>query len=59
MKIIKLLIILTAFLIMISSALTLFSTPDKTPVYVNVAAMACLVAVVTLQNFQRNKQKEQ
>ncbi len=59
MKIIKLLIILTAFLIMISSALTLFSTPDRTPVYVNVAAMACLVAVVTLQNFQRNKQKEQ
>ncbi len=59
MKIIKLLIILTAFLIMISSALTLFSTPDRTPVYVNIAAMACLVAVVTLLNFQRNKQKEQ
>ena len=59
MKIIKLLIILTAFLIMISSALTLFSTPDRTPVYVNVAEMACLVAVVPLQNFQRNKQKEQ
>lgn len=59
MKIIKLLIILTAFLIMISSALTLFSTSDRTPVYVNVAAMACLVAVVTILNFRQNKQKEQ
>lgn len=56
MKAIKLLIILTAFLIMISSVLTLVSTPDRTPVYVNVAAMACLVAVVALQNFQRHKQ---
>ena len=33
MKIIRLLIILTAFLLMISSALSLFSNTDRTPVY--------------------------
>ena len=35
MKIIRLLIILTAFLLMISSALSLFSNTDRTPVYIN------------------------
>lgn len=54
MKIVRLLIILTAFLIMISSALTLTSTLNRTPVYINVAAMACLVAIITLLNFKRN-----
>ena len=48
MKIIRLLIILTAFLLMISSALSLFSNTDRTPVYINVASMACLMIVVTL-----------
>lgn len=47
----------TAFLIMISSALTLYSTPDRTPVYINIAAMACLVAVITLLNFHKSNQK--
>ena len=52
MKIIRLLIILTAFLLMISSALSLFSNTDRTPVYINVASMACLMIVVTLLNFK-------
>lgn len=56
MKIIRLLVILTAFLIMISSAITLYSTTDRTPVYINVAAMACLVIIVTLLNFRKNNQ---
>lgn len=59
MKIIRLLIVLTAFLIMISSALSLFNSTDRTPVYINVAAMACLVVVVTLLNFRKkDKYKE-
>lgn len=53
MKIIRLLIMLTAFLIMISSAISLYTTPDRTPVYINIAAMLCLVIVVTLMNFQK------
>ena len=57
MKIIRLLIMLSAFLIMISSALSLYSNTDRTPVYVNVAAMACLIAIVTLLNFQNKNQK--
>lgn len=58
MKIIRLLIMLTAFLIMISSALSLYSTTDRTPVYINVAAMACLVIIVSLLNFQKKNQNE-
>lgn len=58
MKIIRLLIILTAFLIMISSALSLYSTTDRTPVYINVAAMACLIIIVSLLNFQKKNQND-
>ena len=54
MKIIRLLIILTAFLLMISSALSLFSNTDRTPVYINVASM-----VVTLLNFKNKNKNEQ
>ncbi len=53
MKIIRLLIIVTAFLLLISSALSLFSNSDRTPVYLNVVAMALLVVIVTLLNFQK------
>ena len=65
MKIIRLLIILivgityTAFLLMISSALSLFSNTDRTPVYINVASMACLMIVVTLLNFKNKNKNEQ
>lgn len=55
MKIIRLLIILTAFLLMISSALILYTTSERTPVYLNIAAMLCLVITVTLLNFQKKK----
>lgn len=59
MKIIRLLIMLTAFLIMVSSALILFAPTDlKTPVYINIAAMACLVAVITLLNFHKQKENK-
>lgn len=57
MKTIRLLILLTAFLIMISSAFTLNITPDRTPVYLNVGAMACLVIVISMLNF-KNKPKD-
>lgn len=53
MKVIRILIMLTAFLIMISSAFTLFSTTDRTPIYINVAAMVCLIAIISLLNFQK------
>ena len=53
MKIIRLLIILTAFL------LSLFSNTDRTPVYINVASMACLMIVVTLLNFKNKNKNEQ
>ena len=59
MKIIRLLIILTAFLLMISSALSLFSNTDRTPVYINVASMACLMIVVTLLNLKNKNKNEQ
>lgn len=58
MKTIRLLIMLTAFLIMISSAFSLFTTTDRTPVYINVAAMACLIIIVTLLNFQKKNEIE-
>ncbi len=53
MKMIRILIMLTAFLIMISSVFTLYSTTDRTPIYVNIGAMACLIAVISLMNFQK------
>lgn len=56
MKIIRLLIMLTAFLIMLSSVFTLFSTPDRTAIYLNVAAMVCLIAIITLLNFRKKNE---
>lgn len=59
MKAIRILIMTTAFLIMVSSALSLLASTDRTPVYVNVAAMICLVIVVSLLNFKVRKEKSQ
>lgn len=56
MKIVRLLIMLTAFLIMISSVVTLFSTTERTPVYINIAAMVVLMVIIALLNFQKNKE---
>lgn len=56
MKIIRLLIMLTAFLIMISSAFSLYAPGDRTAVYINIGAMASLIAIITLLNFQKKKE---
>lgn len=57
MKLVRLLILLTAFLIMISSVFTLSLTTDRTPVYINVAAMASLMIAVSVLNL-KNKSKD-
>ncbi len=57
MKAAKLLILLSAFLIMISSVLTLMATPDRTGVYLNVGAMFCLVLAISVMNFKNNPEK--
>lgn len=58
MKIIRLLIMLAAFLVMISSAITLFSTPDRTPIYINIAEMCVFIVIIILLNFQKNKEND-
>lgn len=57
MKAAKLLIMLSAFLIMISSVLTLMATPDRTGVYLNVGAMFGLVLAISVMNFKNNPEK--
>ena len=59
MKYAKLLIMLSAFLIMISSVLTLMATSDRTGVYLNVGAMFCLVIAISVMNFKNNPEKRQ
>lgn len=57
MKVVRLLIMLTAFLIMISSVFTLYNTTDRTAIYINIGAMATLVAVISIMNFNKTKDK--
>ena len=59
MKVVRFLIMGAALLMVISSALSLFGTTlnDKTPVYVNIGAMACLMAAITFMNFEKGKKK--
>lgn len=57
MKYAKLLIMLSAFLIMISSVFTLMATSDRTGVYLNVGAMFCLVIAISVMNFKNNPEK--
>lgn len=52
MRIAKYLLILAAFLIMISSVLSMYHGGDRTAVYVNVGAMASLAVAVGIQNFK-------
>ncbi len=52
MKIVRYLLILAAFLIMVSSVLSLLNGGDRTAVYINVAAMAALAVAVTVLNFK-------
>lgn len=57
MKFSRILIILTAFLLVISSYFSLQAGGDRTPVYINLAAMVCLVILITILNFQKNERK--
>lgn len=59
MKTAKLLIMLSAFLIMISSVFTLMATSERTGVYLNVGAMFCLVIAISVMNFKNNPEKRQ
>ena len=52
MKIVRYLLMLAAFLIMVSSAFSLFRPVDRTAVYINVAAMATLAIAITVLNFK-------
>ena len=52
MRIAKYLLILAAFLIMISSVLSMYHGGDRTAVYVNVGAMASLAVAVVILNFK-------
>lgn len=49
--------ILAAFLIMISSVLTLYRSNPKTVVYVNIGAMAAIAVAVSITNF-KNRPKD-
>lgn len=55
MKFYRILLMLAAFLIMISSVLILYQSngADKTPVYINIAAMAAIAGAVSVRNFNR------
>ncbi|WP_251621199.1 hypothetical protein [Odoribacter lunatus] len=59
MKTAKLLIMLSAFLIMISCVFTLMATTDRTGVYLNVGAMFALVIAISVMNFKNNPEKRQ
>ena len=52
MKTVRLLIILGAFLI------SLMTTTDRTPVYINICAMLSLAIAVSVMNFQKNNRKD-
>lgn len=52
MRIARYLLILTAFLIMISSTISLFQGGSRTAVYVNIGAMAALAVAVGIMNFK-------
>lgn len=57
MKALRFLLILAAFLVMISSTISLFSGGSRWAVYVNVGAMATLVAAVTVLNFKAPRER--
>ncbi len=58
MKTVRLLIILAAFLIMISSAFTLLATTDRTAGYINIFAMLSLAVAVTIMNFKNTGKRQ-
>ena len=58
MRIARYLLILAAFLIMISSVLSMYHGGDRTAVYVNVGAMASLAVAVGILNFKTRLKTE-
>ena len=58
MKTVRILIILGAFLIMISSVFSLMTTTDRTPVYINICDQLSLAIAVSVMNFQKNNRKD-
>lgn len=52
MRIARYLLILAAFLIMISSTLSLYHGGSRTAVYINIGAMASLAVAVGIINFK-------
>jgi len=57
MKFTKILVILAAFLIMISSIMILPLTESRMPVYINVAAMIVLAIVIISISTNKNNKK--
>lgn len=54
MRICRHLLMLSAFLIMVSSVLTLYSSDRKMVLYVNVAAMVAIAIAVSIMNFKNH-----
>ncbi|MGL5682020.1 MAG: hypothetical protein ACRDDZ_03060 [Marinifilaceae bacterium] len=57
MKAVRLLIVTTAFLLMLSSIFSVMTASNRTPVYINIAGIICLAVAVSLLNFYGNKNK--
>jgi len=57
MKFTKILVVLAAFLIMISSIMILPLTESRMPVYINVAAMIVLAIVIVIISTNKNNKK--
>jgi len=57
MKFTKILIVLAAFLIMISSIMILPLTESRMPVYINVAAMIVLAIVIVIISTNKKNKK--
>ena len=58
MKVVRLLIVTTAFLLMLSSIFSVMTASNRTPVYINIAGIVCLSIAVSLLNFYGNKNKK-
>lgn len=52
MKLVRLLILLAAFLIMVSSVFSLMASTDRTAIYINIAAMFSLAVAISVMNFK-------
>lgn len=57
MKIERLIIMLVAFLIMLSSTFTLLATTDRTPIYINIIAIVILMVLVVFLIYKDKNKK--